>query len=50
VAFVILQQDGELGLVAVFWMPDLHGDRSNIAGPNRQSRSKSAQRQQSDEG
>jgi hypothetical protein len=44
VAFVILQQDGELGLVTAFCVPDLHGGRSNTAGREQQRRSKSAQR------
>ena len=41
VALVILQEERELGLVAVSCVPDLHGDPSNIAGPGGQRRSKS---------
>lgn len=41
VALVILQKEGELGLVAVPCVPDLHDDSSNIAGPTEQRRSKS---------
>ena len=41
VALVVLQEEGELGLVSTSCVPDLHGDSSNIAGPGGQRRSKS---------
>lgn len=41
VALVVLQEEGELGLVSTSCVPDLHGDSSNIAGPGEQRRSKS---------